>query len=113
MSELNYTVELQSGERFTGAVGTGGELRVVLPLRGVLRAVTATLHVELSEDEKIFMNGFQTWTYCPEYTRRDKIRSLRHLPKKGVEHYGLERYGDNYFVPYPNRRGVTHGESWC
>ena len=113
MSELHYTVELTSGERFTGAAEARGEVRVVLPLRGTLRAVTAALHVDLAEDEKIFMNGFQTWTYCPEYTRRDKIRSLRHLPKKGVEHYGLERYGDGYFVDYPDRSGVTHGESWC
>ena len=113
MSELNYVIELQSGERLGGAAEAAGEVRVVLQLRGKLRAVTATMRVELADGEKIFMNGFQTWTYCPEYTRRDKIRSLRHLPKKGVEHYGLERYGDNYFVPYPNRRGVTHGESWC
>ncbi len=113
MSELNYTVELQSGERFTGAAEARGELRIALPLHGTLRAVTATMKVELAGEEKIFMNGFQTWTYCPEYTRRDRIRSLRHLPRKGVEHYGLERYGDAYFVDYPAKPGVTHGESWC
>ena len=113
MSELNYTVELQSGERFAGAVEARGEARVVLPLKGTLRSVTASMKVELAAEEKIFINGFQTWTYCPEYTQRDRIRSLRHLPRKGVEHYGLERYGDGYFVDYPNKKGLTHGESWC
>ena len=113
MSELNYIVELKSGERFTGSAEARGEVCVVLPLKGTLRSVTAAMHVELAEEEKIFINGFQTWTYCPEYTRRDRIRSLRHLPKKAVEHYGLERYGDNYFVDYPNKKGLTHGESWC
>ena len=113
MAQLHYIVELQSGERLEGSAEARGEVRVVLPLHGVLRAVTASMTIELAEDEKIFLNGFQTWSYCPEYTRRDRIRSLRHLPKKGVEHYGLERYGDYYFVDYPNKPGLTHGESWC
>ena len=113
MAELHYKIELQSGERFLGSVRAEGETRVVLPLHGALRSVTAAMTVDLSAEEKIFMNGFQTWTYCPEYTRRDRIRSLRHLPRRGVEYYGLERYGDGYFVDYPGKKGVTHGESWC
>ena len=113
MAQLCYTVELQSGERFEGCAEARGEVRAVLPLHGVLRAVTARMKLALGADEKIFMNGFQTWSYCPEYTRADRIRSLRRLPRKGVEHYGLDRYGDYYFVDYPDRPGLTHGESWC
>ena len=63
--------------------------------------------------ERIFMNGYQTWTYCPEYGRRDKIRDLKHLPRFIVEQKGLDAYGDYYFADYPNKRGFTHGESWC
>ena len=113
MAELNYTVELQSGERFSGSAEAKGEVRLAVELHGAIRAVTAGMKLELAEDEKIFLNGFQTWSYCPEYTRSDRIRSLRHLPKKGVEYYGLERYGDYYFVDYPDKPGLTHGESWC
>jgi len=113
MSELNYKIELISGECLTGTAPAEGELRLVLPLHGTLRSVTAKLHLDISEDERIFINGFQTWTYCPEYTKKDRIRSLRRLPKLGVDHYGLDRYGDEYFVEYPDRPGVTHGESWC
>ena len=113
MSELHYFVELQSGEHVTGSVETQGEVHVVLPMSGKLRSAKAVMNVDISAEEKIFMNGFQTWTYCPEYTPRDRIRSLRHLPRKGVEHYGLDRYGDGYFVDYPGKRGITHGESWC
>lgn len=90
------------------------ENRIVLPLpEGHIESVTAAVRVELAEKEKIFMNGFQTWTYCPEYMQTDRIRSLSHLPKRGIAHFGLDRYGDNYFVSYPNAAGVTHGESWC
>ena len=113
MAELQYTIELESGERFLGAVRAQGEVRVALPLHGRIRSVTASMLAPTAAEEKIFINGFQTWTYCPEYTRRDRIRSLRRLPKRGVEHYGLARYGDSYFVDYPDKPGHTHGESWC
>ena len=112
MAELQYKVELYSGESYLGSAEAVGEVRIVLPLHGRIRAVSATLPVELREDEKIFLNGFQTWTYCPEYTKTDRIRSLRRLPKLGVDHYGLDRYGDSYFVDYPDKPGFTHGESY-
>ncbi|MBR1456868.1 MAG: alpha-galactosidase [Oscillospiraceae bacterium] len=80
---------------------------------GVLDSVTATMHVDLSPGEKIFMNGYQTWTYCPEYDRDGYTRKMAPLPKKLVAHYGLERYGDYFFVDYPQKQGVTHGESYC
>ncbi|MBO5555925.1 MAG: alpha-galactosidase, partial [Oscillospiraceae bacterium] len=73
----------------------------------------ATVRIPLAEDEKIFMNGFQSWTYCPEYPRIGYTRGIGRLPKPLVNHYGLERYGDYYFVDYPETPGVTHGVSYC
>lgn len=113
MSKLEYTVKLLAAEPIRGSAELEGQTRVVLPLRGRIESVEAKLRLETEADEKIFINGFQTWTYCPEYTRTDSIRSLRRLPRRGVEYYGLERYGDGYFVDYPERAGLTHGESWC
>lgn len=113
MADLQYRIELSGGELRTGSAAAKGEVRIVLPLHGVLRSVTASMPLSLSPDEKIFMNGFQTWTYCPEYTAKDRIRSLRHLPRALVKHYGIDRYGDYTFVDYPNKPGLTHGESYC
>ena len=113
MSALQYRIELESGEVYTGAAELSGELRLALPLHGTLKSVTAAMPLSIAPEEKIFMNGFQTWTYCPEYTAKDRIPSLRRLPKLGVKHYGLDRYGDEYFLPYPDKPGLTHGESWC
>lgn len=64
-------------------------------------------------DAQIFMNGYQTWTYCPEYTAKDRIRGLHGLPAPIVKSWALDRYGDYHFVDYPNKRGVLHGESYC
>jgi len=87
---------------------------VIVPLpEGVLRSVSATLERPVSENERLFFNGFQTWTYCPEYRPTDKIRGLGHFPKYSVKKHGLDAFGDYYFVDYPNKKGRLHGESWC
>ena len=80
---------------------------------GMLESVTATMHVDLAAGEKIFMNGYQTWTYCPEYDREGHTRRWAPLPKKVVDHFSLDRYGDYHFVDYPQKGGITHGESYC
>ena len=91
-----------------------GENRLVLPLpEGKLETVTAQIPVALGETEKIFMNGYQTWTYSPEYGRLDATRGLGPLPELLIRGLGIRSYGDYDFVEYPQRRGMTHGESWC
>ena len=118
MTELRYEISVRVEGGSTTFAGKRelrpGANHVVCDLpRGELISISASLPLKLQAGEKIFMNGFQTWTYCPEYNENSRIRGLSHLPKAGVRHYGLDRYGDNYFVDYPNKRGVTHGESWC
>ena len=91
-----------------------GEARVVCALpEGRLESVTAKAPFYIEPDEKIFMNGFQTWTYCPEYTAKSAIRPHAPLPKFAVEKFSLDRYGDYHFVGYPNRPGMLHGFSYC
>lgn len=80
---------------------------------GTLTRVAAYLPWYVSPEEKIFQNGYQTWTFCPEYSTEDKIRGLHGVPEPIIRQYGLDRYGDYHFVDYPNQAGVTHGFSWC
>ena len=115
--KLSYCVQVLTAEgrhELKGSAELDGALRLILDLpEGVILSAEARLSLYCSEWERIFMNGFQSWTYSPELRRHDAIRSLRRLPKLGVRHYGLDRYGDDYFVPYPDRPGLSHGESWC
>ena len=115
MKELNWRIELSDGQVFSGAENvTGGSLSVVCDLpEGHIRSVTAEMLLPLTDEDRVFINGFQSWTNCPEYTSADSIRGLSHLPKAGVKYFGLDRYGDNYFVDYPQKRGTLHGESWA
>ena len=80
---------------------------------GILQEISASVHVDLTDNGRIFMNGFQSWTYCPELGRHDRIRGLKHLPSMLVQRLGLERYGDYSFVDYPDRPGISHGVSYC
>ncbi len=95
-------------------VSWGGRLRVRADLpRGVIRSVTARTVLAVPEGGRIFMNGYQTWTVCPEYDSDSKIPGLSALPRSVIDKYGFDRYGDYHFVRYPNTRGVTHGFTWC
>ena len=115
MAEIQYRVEQEGQAPVTGSAPlVPGSLHLRPRLSGgLLKAAEARVRIPLAENEKIFMNGFQSWTYCPEYTRIGSTKGLGHLPRPIVDHYGLDRYGDYYFVDYPEKPGVTHGVSYC
>ena len=116
MLEWRVTVGTPDGsEAQMGRVPfSNGPIHIVCTLpEGTLTRAVATVPLQLADGEKIFMNGYQTWTNCPEYTGRSRIRGLRGVPKAVVNRFGFDRYGDYHFVKYPNRSGITHGFSWC
>ena len=94
--------------------GLSGPVRITCDMpEAVLRHVTASMPLTVAPDERIFMNGYQTWTYCPELGPGDRLRGLRDAPEPLVRRFGADRYGDYHFVDYPNRPGLSHGFSWC
>ena len=115
--KMNYTVEVNTDKgirALSGSTELEGVLHLTIDLpEGRIRSASAELSLSCTDDDRIFMNGFQSWSYCPEYRRTDSIRGIRHLPKPLVRYFGLERYGDHYFLEYPEKPGLTHGESYC
>lgn len=91
-----------------------GCVRMTLPLpEGTLRSVEAELSWAMESDEKLFMNGYQTWTYCPELGKRSIQRGLKRVPGFIKNGFALDRYGDYHFVDYSEKRGESHGFSYC
>ena len=87
---------------------------VVVPLNNeVIESVIATTNYEMENDEVVFMNGYQTWTYCCELSNKEKMRGLDHLPKAIINKFSLDRYADYHFVKYDNKKGCSHGFSYC
>ena len=118
MYELNWTVLfIRDGvEEYCSGVYELNEginhITCDLP-RCTIKRVTAEIPVKTVFRERIFMNGYQTWTYCPEYTRNSRIRGLNGLPQTLIKRYKLDGYSDYHFVNYPWLLGIVHGFSWC
>lgn len=79
---------------------------------GTIVSLKAETDLPCDSATRIFLNGYQTWTYCPEYTPNSRIRGLHRLPRAIVDRFALNRYGDYHFVDYPFQRGILHGMSW-
>lgn len=112
---LEYIIELEGGFRLGGSEDFSGSclrLRPTLPV-GRIKSVTARMNISMAEDERFFVNGYQTWTYCPEQGKHDYTRGMGRLPKFVIDKFGIDRYGDYFFVDYPQTPGVMHGESYC
>lgn len=110
---LEYRVETEDGQVLTGSEKLSANLHIVVPLKHAkLKKVTAKTALPCFEKTRIFHNGYQNWTYSPEYDRTGRTRGLKHLPCFLRGAYGINRYGDYHFVNYPYKAGVTHGESW-
>ena len=103
--------------RTEGSVGIDADCGVVhitadLPA-GPLDCVTASVPWTMGDGERVFMNGYQTWTYSPELDKKGRLRSAADLPKPLLDRYHFDRYGDYHFVTYGKRRGQSHGFSYC
>lgn len=129
MTPETCTVTLQSGEQ-TSLMSTDGETRgglgtVALQRDGEILRVLLTpafpvtvsdLRVRLplnpAPADRIFLNGYQSWTDSREFTLREKMRGLHGVPRWLIEKYGLDRSGDYSFTDYPNCPGQLHGYSY-
>ena len=104
---------------------TGGSLSGEYPVRdsgivhisaelpaGKIKSIRAELPWAMKEDERLFMNGYQTWTYSPELEKNGKLRGTDRLPSFLLKRYFFDRYGDYHFVNYGHGKGQSHGFSY-
>ncbi len=87
---------VDGGYRFTLLLNPAEEI--------VLRRVSVEIPIDLGPTDRIFVNGFQSWTETKEYEQDEKIRKLI-WPARVL----LGQYGDYGFYRYPGKRGRFHG----
>ncbi len=100
---VSWEIE-NSDARFTLRLHSEGE--------SVLRHVGASFAFPFEKHDRLFLNGYQSWSDSHERGVRDKLHSLEHVPRRLVEKYSLDRYGDNRFVRYGpagHQHGFTYG----
>ena len=113
MPKLHWTVELEGQPTCTGTADASGSVRIRCDVpAGILKSVSAQLSMPLAPAEKVFLNGYQSWSWCPEMESDDRQRGVKHIPKLLLKKYAFDRYGDYHFVDYPNRPGCFHGFSY-
>lgn len=99
---LHWYAETSGGTRKGSCAVTenGGVLHLSADLpAGTLKTVRAELPWTMEADERLFMNGYQTWTYSPELNRNGKLRGTDHIPGFLLKKYAFDRYGDYHLCP--------------
>lgn len=77
-----------------------------------IKEVVGDIKLDLKDEDRTWINGYQTWTYTKECDKKAKQRGLNYLPHFADNYYSLNRYGDYNFVEYPYKKGITQGWSW-
>lgn len=71
----------------------------------------ALFEYSFSESDKIFLNGYQSWTDSHEHGIFDKMRGIGQIPDEICRRYAFSQYGDYGFTPY-GTKGELHGWSY-
>lgn len=72
----------------------------------------------MEKDERIFSNGYQSWTLSREYAPNDKIRDFLSgadwlMNSVFMAESGVNRAGDAIFMKTPHKRGIFTSWSYC
>ena len=75
------------------------------------------LPYQYNEDDKIFVNGYQSWTDSMEYQPKGQMKELTRLTeflvtKTLLKRIGFPKSGDILFKKYPRKSGIFYGWSY-
>ena len=107
--ELKWQVNAEKGSQ--EIIPGRNTIRITLKPGEILSQVKASLDIPPSP--KMFFNGFQSWTYSPEFTPEHRIRGAHGLLRPLSKMLALDHFADYHFIPYPHRKGILHGFSYC
>lgn len=86
-------------------------LHAVMPL--TVKRLAVTLPYTFLQNDRLFLNGYQSWTDCREYFIDDKPSMLSGLAKPGILMSSMSSSGDYHFVDYGKKEGQFHGFSYA
>lgn len=71
-----------------------------------------TAKTKVTDSDRVFVNGYQSWTDSREYETHEKMHGIDHIPEFLVRKYNFDKYGDYTFTSYSGRAGDFHGYSY-
>ena len=91
-----------NGDIFTVIVTSNAEITI--------QKVYAEFEYIFNESDKIFLNGYQSWTDSIEHGIHDKMRGISHIPAAIRDKYAFSQYGDYNFADYgEDMHGWSYG----
>ncbi len=61
-------------------------------------------------DDRIYLNGYQSWTDTREYSARENLHNMNRVPNSLKDMYHFPMYGDEWFWNY--RKGRAHSYTY-
>ena len=95
----------------SGVAEWDGVVHIHGPFEGTVKEAKAVLKID--PPDGLYFNGYQSWTYSPEFLPPQRMYGTGHLPHQLVNSFSLDRYGDAHIAGYSLMRGRFHGFSWC
>ncbi len=94
--------------------GTSDGLKITLIPKTMLELKNAYIKSDFQyeDGDRIFVNGYQSWTTSREYTKRDVQKGLLKLAKYNPVRYFSALFGDYDFQKYDCVPGVFHSYSY-
>ena len=75
-----------------------------------IQKLCAEFEYDFNESDRIFLNGYQSWTDSTEHSVDGKMRGIGHIPYAIREKYAFSQYGDYNFADYgDNMHGWSYG----
>ena len=110
---LAITSSSVCNERMKLEINTDGDVfsvRITANDEIIIQKLYAEFEYEYSENDKIFLNGYQSWTDSVEHPIDGKMRGISHIPCAITEKYAFSQYGDYNFADYgDNMHGWSYG----
>lgn len=90
------------------------ELLLEIKVTEPIEIINISLRIQnfFSTDDKIFMNGYQSWTDSYEVSVKHKDKIFSPIIKKVVDKYKFRQYGDYNFYKAKNKKGIFHSVNY-
>ncbi|MFA9396735.1 MAG: glycoside hydrolase family 36 protein [Clostridiaceae bacterium] len=74
-----------------------------------LEDISISLNYKFKANERIYANGYQSWTDSREFFLTEKMKTISPLAKPITNKYQFEKYGDYTFKNFSKKSGEFHG----
>lgn len=74
-----------------------------------IKELSACFEYPFNRSDRIFLNGYQSWTDSYEHGINGRMHGIDRVPSKLADKYAFSQYGDYNIVSYPSTPGELHG----